>query len=68
MLTLKKVGKQPDIDTPGIDFAHGSTGFFACGDGTYYISHSAKRPEDNAQSSTVYRYSLTDNDDMFKIM
>lgn len=68
LLTLKKVGKQKDIATPGVDFAHGSTGFFACGDGTYYISHSHRRAEDNAQSSTVYRYTLTDNDDMFKIM
>jgi hypothetical protein len=45
----------------GMTFPHGSTGFFAAGDGTYFVSEPFSTPE-GEQGTRVFRYRLDRTD------
>ena len=54
VLSLAKQGTADGNGIWGIPFPHGSTGFFACGNGSYYVSH--PQHAEKQYSSHVVRY------------
>ncbi len=70
VLTLARVGskKNTSAEVTGVDFPYGSTGFFACGDGRYYISHPHHRASDKTHSCIAHLYELCDYDEMFELV
>jgi hypothetical protein len=60
VLTLKETGLQQD-GISGVDFPHGSTGFYAFGDGKFYVSeHFKNENEEQATNVCLYRLTITD--------
>lgn len=57
LLQLKKVGlHDAGSDIYGFDFAYGSTGLFAIGDGRYYVSHHAGGHGSHSSTARLYRW------------
>jgi hypothetical protein len=59
-LSLRDTGEGTD-GIFGMTFPHGSTGFFAAGDGTYFVSEPFSTPE-GEQGTRVFRYRLDRTD------
>lgn len=64
VLTLRKTALS-EGGISGVDFPHGSTGFFAVGDGSYYVSEPC-RSEEGEQGTHVRRYLLSVEDGCYR--